>query len=183
LWKVRDVTVELVVASTDEISRAELAAIRSLIEEAFEGTFDENDWVHALGGTHVYVVDGVIVAHAAVVPRTLVAADRELRTGYVEGVATARTHRHLGLGSKAMREIAAIIATSFELGALATGVQGFYHRLGWESWRGPTYVSSPSGRVRTADDDGGILIMRTPRTPELDTRVSLTCDWRQGDVW
>ena len=176
-------SVELVVASTDEISRAELAAIRSLVEEAFEGSFDENDWAHTLGGTHVLAVDGVIVAHAAVVPRTLVAADRELRTGYVEGVATARAHRNLGLGSKAMRKIAAIIAARFELGALATNVQGFYYRLGWEPWKGPTYVDSPSGRVRTADEDGGILIMRTPQTPELDTGVSLTCDWRQGDVW
>jgi aminoglycoside 2'-N-acetyltransferase I len=55
--------------------------------------------------------------------------------------------------------------------------------LGWERWRGPTYVDTPWGRVRTADEDDGILVLRTEDTSALDPTVSLTCDWRQGDVW
>jgi aminoglycoside 2'-N-acetyltransferase I len=174
---------DLRVATTDRLSAPELAEIRSLVEDAFEGSFDDHDWTHTVGGTHVFAVDGSIVAHASIVERTLVAGERPLRTGYVEGVATARTLRNRGLGSKVMDKVGAIIATGFELGALSTEVQGFYRRLGWESWQGPTYVDTPRGRVRTADEDDGILVLRTARTLELDTTVSLTCDWRLGDVW
>ena len=54
----------------------------------------------------------------------------------------------------------------YELGALSTGVPGFYLRLGWEAWLGPTFVAR--GRPqRTEDDDGSIFILRTPSTPSL----------------
>jgi aminoglycoside 2'-N-acetyltransferase I len=82
-----------------------------------------------------------------------------------------------------MDNIAEIIERDFQLGALSTGVQYYYERLGWERWRGPTYVDSPSGRVRTEDEDDGILVLRTATTRDLDLAASLTCDWREGDVW
>jgi aminoglycoside 2'-N-acetyltransferase I len=176
--------VDLRVAGTDELSGAQLASIRALVEDAFEGTFDDHDWDHTVGGVHVFVVDDdVIVAHGAVVERTLVAGDRQLQSGYVEGVATARSHRRRGLGTKVMKRVAKAIQADFELGALSTAVQDFYELLGWERWRGPTYVDTPSGRVRTEDEDDGILVLRTAATRDLDATVSLTCDWRQGDVW
>jgi aminoglycoside 2'-N-acetyltransferase I len=73
----------------------------------------------------------------------------------------------------------------YELGALADGsrIPGFYQRLGWETWRGPTFVAAPEGTERTAEDDGGILVLRTPASPELDLGDPLVCDWRAGDVW
>jgi aminoglycoside 2'-N-acetyltransferase I len=175
---------DLRLVTTEQLTGVQLDAIRALIEEAFEGTFDDHDWDHTVGGVHVSVVDDdVIVAHGAVVERTLVAGDRQLRSGYVEGVATARSHRRRGLGTKVMKRVAKVIQADFELGALSTGVQDFYELLGWERWRGPTYVDTPSGRVRTEDEDDGILVLRTAATRDLDATVSLTCDWRQGDVW
>ena len=129
------------------------------------------------------VDDDVIVAHGAVVERTLVAGDRRFRSGYVEGVATVRSYRRRGLGSMVMHKIAEIIERDFELGALSTGVQDYYERLGWERWRGPTYVDSSSGRVRTEDEDDGILVLRTATSRDLDLAASLACDWREGDVW
>ncbi len=175
--------VDVRVAGTDQLSDNQLAPIRALVEDAFEGSFDADDWDHTIGGVHVFVVDDDIVAHGSVIERILIAGDRRLRTGYVEGVATARTHRRRGLGSMVMKRVAEVIQADFELGALSTAVQEFYELLGWERWRGPTYVDTPSGRVRTPDEDDGILVLRTAATRALDTTVSLTCDWRPGDVW
>ena len=175
---------DLRLAASEQLTGVQIDATRALVEDAFEGAFDDHDWDHTVGGVHVFVVDDdVIVAHGAVVQRTLVAGDRRLRSGYVEGVATARAHRHRGLGTMVMKRVAEVIQANFELGALSTAVAEFYELLGWERWRGPTYVDTPSGRVRTQDEDDGILVLRTATTRALDTTVALTCDWRRGDVW
>jgi len=174
-------------AATAELSPAELAAVRRLVFEEFGGRFDEHDWDHTLGGVHLLAVedDGGIVAHAAVVPRTLEAGGRRLATGYVEGVATRSDRRRRGLATLVMGEAGRVVGERYELGALAdgTGIPGFYERLGWERWQGPTFVAGPDGPVRTADDDGGVLVLRTPATGELDPTAPLVCDWRPGDVW
>jgi len=44
-------------------------------------------------------------------------------------------------------------------------------------------TGEPLRIVRTPDEDGGILILRTLRTPSLDLDDSIVCDWRSGDVW
>jgi aminoglycoside 2'-N-acetyltransferase I len=179
-------TVIRTVQSAD-LSAAELRALRSLLEEAFanavEGGLTDEDWEHTLGGVHVMVIDGDVVSHAAVVPRLLVASGRSMRTGYVEGVATAASFRRRGHGSAVMREAARIVREDYEFGALATGIPDFYVHLGWEMWQGPTFASSPEGPIRTPEEDGGVMVLRTPVTGELDTTGSLTCDWRAGDVW
>ena len=111
-----------------------------------EERFADDDWAHALGGVHVVLdLDGEIVAHAAVVERELRVADRPLRTGYVEAVATTPDRQGQGLGSLVMGEVNAIIRDGFELGALGTGSQGFYERLGWLTWQGPTFVRTAEG--------------------------------------
>ena len=177
---------ELRRAGTDELSGAELAALRRLLFEEFGGRFDEHDWEHTLGGTHVLALDGTgVVAHAAVVPRMLEAGGRALATGYVEGMATRGDRRRQGLATLVMGEANRVVREGYELGALAdgTGVPGFYQRLGWETWPGPTFVAAPQGRVRTAEEDGAVLVLRTPRSGELDPTGPLVCDWRPGDVW
>ena len=173
-------------ATTAELTSEELAALRRLVFGAFGGRFDEHDWEHALGGTHVLAVDGgEVVAHGAVVPRWLVAGEQGLRSGYVEGVATREDRRGLGLGTLVMREVGRVVREAYELGALADGsrIPGFYQRLGWEAWRGPTFVAAPEGWVRTSEEDGSVLVLRTPASPELDLGDPLICDWRAGDVW
>jgi aminoglycoside 2'-N-acetyltransferase I len=172
--------------ATAELSEGELAAVRRLVFEAFGGRFDASDWDHTLGGVHVVAEeDDGMVAHGAVVTRTLEAGGRTLRTGYVEGVATRGDRRGRGLATLVMREVGRVIEEGYELGALAdgTGIPGFYQRLGWEPWQGPTWVAGRHGRERTAEDDGGVLVLRTPDTGELDPTGSITCDWRAGDVW
>jgi aminoglycoside 2'-N-acetyltransferase I len=173
-------------ATTAELGAGELAALRRLVFEAFGGRFDQHDWDHMLGGVHVLATeDGGVVAHGAVVPRVLKAGGRALRTGYVEGVAT-RVDRHgRGLATAVMAEVGRVIGERYELGALGdgSGIPGFYQRLGWEAWQGPTFVAGPRGRERTAGEDGSILVLRTPATGPLDLAASITCDWRAGDVW
>ncbi len=172
---------------TDELSRAELAEIRSMLDAAFHGDgtgFTDEDWAHAVGGVHAIVeASGDIVSHAAVVLRRLEVDGRELRTGYVEAVATRPGHERRGHASQVMRAINEVIRDEYELGALSTGVPKLYERLGWERWRGQTWVRTAAGRKRTPDDDGGILILRTAATPALDLDAAIACDWRPGDVW
>ena len=177
---------QLRTATTAELTGEALAALRGMVFEAFGGRFDEHDWEHTLGGVHLLVVeDGEPVAHGAVVPRVLVAGGRELRTGYGEGVATRGDRRGAGLATAVMRAVGRIVRAGYELGALADGtrISGFYQRLGWETWRGPTFVAGPEGPLRTAEDDGGILVLRTSATAGLEVTGPLVCDWRPGDVW
>ena len=171
------------IAPTHQLSRTELRALRDVLEEAFEGDFTDDDWDHTVGGLHVLAIDDGVASHAAVVERVLVAADRALRTGYVEGVATATNQRGRGHASTVMRAVGKIIHKDYALGGLSTALPDFYARLGWERWRGPTYTKAPSGPQRTADDDGAVLILRTRLTRHLDSTAPLMCDWRSGDVW
>ena len=175
------------VVPTDELSRAELRTLREVLDrgfqDAFEGGFTDDDWAHTIGGTHVMAVEDEVVSHASVVERQLMAGDRSLRTGYVEGVVTVTSRRNRGHASRVMEEVGRIIARDYELGALSTALPDFYARLGWQRWRGPTYARSPDGPIRTADEDDGIMFLRTSVTANLDPTVPLTCDWRSGDLW
>jgi aminoglycoside 2'-N-acetyltransferase I len=173
--------------STDELSPTELEVLRRMMAAAWEtaeGTFADSDWEHALGGVHVLVEDGVeILSHGSVVERALEIDAVPVRTGYVEAVATWPQHQRRGYGSMVMREIGDIIQRDYPLGGLSTSVPAFYERLGWELWEGPTFVRAAAGTERTADDDGGIMVLRTPASPPLDLTRAITCEWRSGDVW
>ena len=172
---------------TDELSRSELAELRTLFDEAWHGDdgFDDDDWAHALGGTHFLIeVDGTVRSHVSVVPRTLVTGGRDLRTGYVEAVATRERDRRLGYASELMRVATDFVDERYELGALGTGLFDFYARFGWERWRGPTSVRTGDGEVATPQEDGFVMVHRTPTTPgDLDLDAPISCDWRPGDAW
>ena len=179
--------VELRLIPTSELTAIEIEAIRTTLWAAFgddpDVGFTEDDWVHALGGTHVVAeIDGRIVAHASVVPREIHVAGRPLATGYVEAVAVEPGRQRSGHGTAVMREAAAIVA-GYDLGALGTGEHHFYERLGWRTWRGPSSVRTPSGDRATPDDDGNIMVLATPTSPTLDLDAPISCEWRPGDAW
>ena len=161
-----------------------LQNFRAMLDIAFDGEFSDDDWAHALGGTHVWV-DGPngAVSHGALVERTLVCSCQVVRAGYVEAIATAPAYRRRGCASEVLKRINDLIREQHVLGALSTGTPEFHERLGWERWRGPTFVNGPHGLERTHDDDGGVLILRTPRSPELDLDGHIVADWRAGDAW
>ena len=161
-----------------------LAEVRGLLDRAFEGAFSDDDWEHTLGGWHVVVTEaGVVVSHAAVVPRLLEVGDRPFHAGYVEGVATDPDRQGAGLGSLAMAEVGAVLHDGFELGALSTGRHRFYERLGWQRWRGPTWVRAGGRRLRTEEEDDGIMVLRFGPSREVDLTAPLACEARRGDDW
>jgi len=170
--------------TTTEASSDCLEQIRTLFFTAFDETFSDRDWEHALGGWHVVVNDGgVVIAHAAVVPRVLEVAGRPFRTGYVEGVATDPARQREGLGSEAMGEVSQLLRSEFEMGALSTSVHGFYERLGWRRWCGPTYARYGSELVRTEEEDGGVMALPFGPSKDIDPTASISCQSRLGDDW
>ncbi|HEU4355331.1 MAG TPA: GNAT family N-acetyltransferase [Actinomycetota bacterium] len=181
-------------ARTDELTPDELDALHRLCRTAFADPgatrdpadlgFTAEDWAHACGGVHAFAVeDGVPTAHGSVVERELHVAGVALHAGYVEAVATRSDHRGRGLGTAVMRALGVEIRARFELGALDTSLHGFYARLGWEPWRGPTFVRTDDGLVATTEEDGYVMILRTPSTPRIDLDAPISCEWRPGDVW
>jgi aminoglycoside 2'-N-acetyltransferase I len=132
----------------------------------------------------VLVLDGgAVVSHAAVVPRELHVDGRPVAAGYVEAVATAPARQGQGLGTRAMVEVDRLLRRHHELGALSTGAHAFYERLGWERWRGPTFVRAVDDLVRTPDEDDGIMVLRFGRSTTLDLGAALSCEARIGDDW
>lgn len=176
------------VAQTDELLPEELAAISSLCAAAFGEPWDDA-WEQVGPGIHVLLeLDGRIAAHAMVVDRRLYLGhepDLGLDVGYVEWVATDLGHTGRGHGSRVMERVDAIIGEAYVLGALSTGSRSFYERLGWEAWRGPTFVRMPDGqRVRSPEEDGGVMILRTSRTPrDLDLDGPIAVEWRPAEPW
>jgi aminoglycoside 2'-N-acetyltransferase I len=170
---------------TPDLSPFDRNRLRHLLNAAFGGDFGDFDWDHALGGWHVVGVEaGELVAHAAVVPRRLWVGSRAFNTGYVEAVAVMPPRQRQGLGSIVMRRATEIVGREFELGALSTGKSAFYERVGWERWRGPSWVQQPDGRlVRTPDEDAGLMIFRCASSRAVDLDASITCEARAGDSW
>ncbi|TFV59065.1 GNAT family N-acetyltransferase [Geodermatophilus sp. DF01-2] len=119
----------------------------------------------------------------AVVQRRLLHGGHALRAGYVEAVAVSPAHRHGGVASAVMVELEDVVRGAYELGALGASDDGagLHAARGWERWRGPTSVLSPAGTVRTPEDDGAVFVLPGPVALDLDG--SLSCDWRDGDVW
>jgi aminoglycoside 2'-N-acetyltransferase I len=172
---------------TADLTAAQLAAIRTLLDDAFaghpDGAFTDADWDHTLGGLHILVLEGnEPIAHAAVVQRRLLHGGRALRTGYVEAVAVRADRRRRGHGGTAMAAAERIIRGGYDLGALGSSDEAtaFYAARGWQIWAGRTSALTPSGLVPTPDVDGWIYVYPVAA---VDLRGELTCDWRDGDVW
>lgn len=176
-------------ARTAELTGDDLDQIRAFLDLAFDGEFDEADWLHALGGTHVWITDAGdrhrILCHGSVVPRSIVFGDRRFETGYVEAVATEASLRRRGFGSAVMQGLADVIRQQYSIGALSSGEHRFYESLGWTLWRGPSHVEDPERDILpTPDDDGGIMVLSTsPCFSGLDIDARIVADWRPGDIW
>jgi len=171
-------------ARTADLDPSFQRELRVFLDTAFDGDFSDEDWNSTIGGLHVWVSGASgLISHASLIERTLVCSGHTLRVGYVEAVATAVRERRKGHGTSVMEQIGDLIRDRYPLGVLSTGTYAFYESLGWERWRGLTFVDGPHGRERTPDDDDAVMILRTPRSPRLDLHGNIICDWRAGDVW
>jgi aminoglycoside 2'-N-acetyltransferase I len=165
---------------TAELTRDELAEGRALMALAFN-RFSDDDWLHALGGTHVWITDDAdrLVAHGALVHRNMRIGERGVRVGYLEAVATHPDHQRTGLATRVMDALEAL-APAYDVLALSSSTKGraLYESRGWQRWRGPTYVVAPEGLRRTEDDDDSTYVLG-----EVDVTQPFACDWREGEVW
>jgi aminoglycoside 2'-N-acetyltransferase I len=174
------------VVRSGELTPAEWSTLTELCVAAFDEPW-VGYWESIGPGIHVLADDSErgIVAHAAIVDRPLYPGEATLRAGYVEAVAAWPDRQGQGHGTRVMEEINRLLDEGYELGALGTGRQSFYARLGWEVWQGPTWVRQRDGSLeRTPDEDGGIMVRITPATPpDLDLSLPIAVDWRPGEVW
>jgi len=163
--------------SSDE-RKAIIAFCTRAFEEDFEALFSAfGDTTHVLG-----YQAGMLVSHALWLTRWLQADEGPLlRTAYVEAVATEKAFRGLGYASAIMKRVEEEIQ-GYDLGALSPFSVAYYERLGWELWRGPLYIRTEKGLVSTPSDEH-VMILRLPQTPALDVNVSLSAEWREGELW
>jgi aminoglycoside 2'-N-acetyltransferase I len=168
------------------LSAADWTELTDLCMAAFDESWD-GYWESIGPGVHVIAEEPGMgaVAHAAIVDRLLYPGDGVLRAGYVEAVAVLPDRQRSGLGTMVMEVIDRMVDEGYELGALGTGSHEFYARLGWVVWQGPTWIRERDGSlVRSTDEDGNIMVRRTPTTPPgLDFSAPIAVDWRPGEVW
>jgi aminoglycoside 2'-N-acetyltransferase I len=174
------------IARSAELTGAEWSSLTELCVAAFNEDW-EGYWESIGPGVHVLAenADGHILAHAAIVDRLLYPGEATLRAGYVEAVAVTPDRQRRGLGTQVMEVIDRMVDEDYELGALGTGSHGFYARLGWVVWRGPTWIRErDGGLLRSSDEDGNVMVRLTPMTPpDLDLALPVAVDWRPGEVW
>ena len=82
-----------------------------------------------------------------------------------------------------MSQIMQVLRREFEFGALSTSRHDFYARLGWERWRGPTFVRHGRELVRSWDEDDAVMVLRYGPSLSVDLTASISCDARTGDDW
>jgi aminoglycoside 2'-N-acetyltransferase I len=176
--------VEYLVGHTADVDVARLSEARRLMDVAFEGDFDDDDWEHGLGGIHALALGGgAVVGHASVVQRRLVTGGRALRAGYVESVGVHPGWHRRGIGGTLMDHLERVIQRAYDLGALGATDEAIplYTSHGWRPWRGPLAALTPDGLRETPDEAGAVYVLATATPIDLDAR--LACDWRDGDVW
>jgi aminoglycoside 2'-N-acetyltransferase I len=176
--------IEVRTAHTADLSPATLAAAQELLDDAFAGELEPEDWEHALGGVHALVWEGdALIGHASVVGRRLLHGGRALRTGYVEGVGVRPDRRRRGYGAALMHALDRVIRGGYEVGALGATDEAIhlYERLGWQRWRGRLSALTPAGMAATPDEEGAVFVLQGSAALDLDGE--LVADWRDGDVW
>jgi aminoglycoside 2'-N-acetyltransferase I len=178
------VAISLRTVHTADLDPAELRAARTLLDEAFGGDYDDEEWEHGLGGLHVLVSDDRgLAAHGSVIMRRARYRKHWLRVGYVEGVGVRPDVRRQGFGGRVMAEIERIIEGAYDFGALSASDQGaaLYHARGWQLWSGRLCALGPRGVVRLRDEEDCTFVRPAAAGP-LDPKHKLVFDWRDGDV-
>jgi aminoglycoside 2'-N-acetyltransferase I len=157
---------------------SELDELRAWLEDAYDdGPWRDEHWDEIGPGPHVVAEDddGSLLAHACVAWVPITIGETTLPAGYLEDVATRADVRGRGYGTAVVTATHPLIRAEAAIGFLATGSQPFYERLGWVTWRGPSSVIEPDGsRTRTLEEDGYLMALRFPDTPDLSVDLPVT---------
>jgi aminoglycoside 2'-N-acetyltransferase I len=176
---VEPIRVSVVPAS--QLAQHDRDRIVALCSEVFETDYSLflADFVAA---THVIAhLAGEVVSHALWLPRRLLVGGEEIvESAYVEGVATWPDYQGRGFGSAVMRRLQLEI-TEFDLGALSTGIAGWYERLGWRVWSGAKYIRR--GKMLTETPDECVMVYEIAGKLLPDVTKSLTAEWRPNEAW
>jgi aminoglycoside 2'-N-acetyltransferase I len=171
----------LEIIQADHLTTEQLVTIHTLCNRAYEEDLTPlfNTFIDA---THVLgYLRETIVSHAMWVTRWLQPGEGpSLRTAYVEMVATEPNLQRRGFATIVMKRLAEAIS-DFELGGLCPAEPELYAKLGWVFWRGPLFIRAPRGLIPTPDEK--VMILRLSKTPVLDLDLSLSAEWREGEVW
>lgn len=155
----------------------------TLLHEAFEGDFSEEDWQHTFGGTRFLgFLDNNLVAHGAVVERLMRINSVEMQVGYVEGVAVSPEHWHKGFGSLLMSEITSFCKSKLIISMLSTDEHLFYSKHGWQRFDGESYVLVDEIEVRSEDEDAGLMYL-LGLNEGIQAPRKAVCSSRDGDAW
>ncbi|MEO8538183.1 MAG: GNAT family N-acetyltransferase [bacterium] len=93
---------------------------------------DRRESLHLLAETN-----GRVASHVSLWPQYFVFDDFRFSGGYIEDVATDPLDLGRGLAQEGMRAAAAVARErGLEMLGLATGLKGYYERLGWLPWHG-----------------------------------------------
>ena len=166
---------------TSQLAVEQVAAIHALCNRAYARDLTPlfktfTDATHVLG-----ILENSLVSHAMWVIRWLQSGNGPyLRTAYVEMVATEPLFQRRGFASLVMRRLAEAIS-DFDLGCLCPAEPELYAKLGWFFWRGPLFIRALDGLIPTPDEK--VMVLRLPKTPYLDLDLSLSAEWREGEVW
>ncbi|MDN3297828.1 GNAT family N-acetyltransferase [Streptomyces ficellus] len=171
---------------TYELSPAALAAIRAMLDAAFDGDFTDHDWDHGLGGVHACVEDDHgVAAHGSVIMRRVVHGGRSYRVGYVEAVAVRADRRRQGLGGRVMAALEEVIDGAYEFGALSASDEGaeLYRARGWQLWNGRVEAYGPDGVAHLPDEEDTTYLHPAAGRPLPAADAGpLLFDWRDGDI-
>lgn len=173
-----------IIQQVDESFVAEnLSAIRDLLNQAYEGEFSEEDWLHTFGGTRfVGLIGQEIVAHGAVIARNFLINSQARRVGYLEGVAVSVRHQGIGIGSKLLSSMSEFTAAQHQVSMLSTDEFEFYSRFGWNRFKGKSGVLLDGSLTLTPDEDNGLMYL-TGKDGFPEEMLTAYCDAREGDDW
>ncbi len=172
------------VQHTADLPDTTRTALRTFLENVYDGDFADEDWDHALGGLHTLAfLEGRLVGHAAVVQRTFVIGDQARRVGYLEAMGVHPDLQRSGVGRAMMDRVNAQVTKGYDFGALSASEQGFglYRASGWVVWQGALRVMTLNGTHHTPEDAGSVLVYDD--SGRLNLHEPLISDYRSGDVW
>lgn len=174
----------LVTVRTEELTGETRTAIVRLCVAAFRSDEFERMFTHIpSGGRHFLAFDrDTLVSHAVVTTRWLQPEQMpELKTAYVDAVATLPSVQRQGFGTAVMEHLAANVS-DYAIAALKTARPDFYARLGWSLWRGRLAGRGPSGVVPTPEQKG-VMVLRLPQTPSINLESDLTIECQSSRIW
>jgi len=170
---------------TEDLSEETRAAIIELCvashqEEDFRNLFK---YVSSGGQHFLAYCEDLLVSHALVTTRWLQPEGYPLlKTAYIDAVATLPAFQGQRYGSAIMRQLAVEIDSQYTIACLETDKEGFYKRLGWQTWRGPLF-GRDKGMLIPTPDQHGIMVLPLSQTPALDFDSMLTIECQPGRIW